>query len=486
MSHEQLQRPVTYGDVFPATQFQGQVLADQPITMEDASLMQSAEAMTFGKTQKGGAASVMQAAASKNVDQGLVERKAHSLLAEFGMTVAQTALPGAVMDVSYVAGSPVAATAHPTPTDPAIAALDAVTIGEALEAAAVGAGDRPMDENDASAILSAEAHATGMSRPIKGGVGSVAQSAAELNQRVVNPNEKTTLADVLTDATVALPADKVVTREDAEKIIQAELRHKPPSEGIAEGGVGAAIAAAAELNERIGLIQPPPGAVGAPGQNVIQSHEHPELLHSENKYVHEDVVEVGKFYPVDNSAMGTNQTPAAGKSEEASATPPATPQSPIVDPATIPSARDQPSADELMAPLTSSADDQGTNTGGSDYGAAPVSAVQQTTMPTSAHDQPSASLTSSASHHDQAANPLAGDQLYTDELMTPLIPSAGDEASVPRASDQPSADDLMTPLYSSDPATAPKARKQPSTDEVTTPVLPSPRDHPSADELTLI
>ncbi|KAL2649596.1 hypothetical protein R1flu_017724 [Riccia fluitans] len=80
--------------------------------------------MTFGKTQKGGAASIMQPATSKNVNPDLVEKKA-------------------------------------------------------------------TDKNDDSAILSAEAHATRMSCSIKGGVGSVAQSTAELNQRVVNPHEKT-------------------------------------------------------------------------------------------------------------------------------------------------------------------------------------------------------------------------------------------------------------------------------------------------------
>ncbi|KAL3683540.1 hypothetical protein R1sor_001562 [Riccia sorocarpa] len=475
MSQEQLQRPVTYGDVFPITQLQGQVVADHAITMEDAALMQSAEAMTLGKTQKGGAASAMQAAASKNVEQGMVDKDAHSLLAEFGMTVAQTAVPGAVMDVSYVAGSPIAATAYPTPTDPSLAAMEAVTIGEALEAAAVGAGDKPIDESDASAILSAEARATGISAPIRGGVGAVAQSAAELNQRVTNENEKTTLADVLTDATMALPTDKVVTREDAEKIIQAELRHKPASEGLPEGGVGAAIAAAADLNERIGLLQSAGKAAGVPGENIIQSHQQgqpQQLSHLENK---RDTAEVpvGKYYPLDNSSLENSESPASGKggaTPASPATPPATPQSdtdqatarnqpfvdgsglslPFASPVTatpqsaagsesIPSARDQPSVDELMAPLSSSADNRETS-------------------------------------------PSAGDPLYSDAMMTPLIPSAGDEATIPRSSDQPSDDQLMTPLLSS----SDQGSEQPSTDDATVPAIPSARDHPSVDELSAL
>ncbi|KAG6543865.1 hypothetical protein Mapa_014705 [Marchantia paleacea] len=282
MSLEQQQRPVTYGDVFPESR-QGELLASQPVTTEDAALMQSAESLAFGRTQKSGAASAMQAAASKNVDRGLVDRNAHSLLSEYGMSVTQTAIPGVTMDVSYVAGSPVQGSTHPTPTDPGISNIDAVTIGEALEAAAVGAGDKAIDESDARAILSAEARATGVSKPVRGGVGAVAQSAAELNHRVLNSSEQTTLADVLMDATVALPADKVVTHADAEKVIQAELRCKPHSEGIAAGGIGAAIAAAADLNEAHGLIPPALEHI---------NRKAPEALGN--------VEEVGKYYPVDN------------------------------------------------------------------------------------------------------------------------------------------------------------------------------------------
>ncbi|BBN16476.1 hypothetical protein MPTK1_7g06630 [Marchantia polymorpha subsp. ruderalis] len=283
MSLDQQQRPVTYGDVFPESGRQGEPVASQPVTLEDAALMQSAESLAFGRTQKAGAASAMQAAASRNVDRGLVDRNAHSLLSEYGMSVTQTSIPGVTMDISYVAGSPVQGSTIPTPTDPGIINIDAVTIGEALEAAAVGAGDKVIDESDARAILSAEARATGVSKPVRGGVGSVAQSAAELNHRVVNASEQTTLADVLMDATVALPADKVVTHADAEKVIQAEMRCKPHSEGLAAGGVAAAIAAAADLNERHGLIPPALEHI---------NHKAPEPLGN--------VEEVGKFYPVDN------------------------------------------------------------------------------------------------------------------------------------------------------------------------------------------
>lgn len=122
-------KAVTYGDVFPAAV---EPLSSEAITTEDASLMQTAEAMAFGHTLKGGAASAMQAAAAQNVHDGLVEKDAHSRASEYGLSVTETSVPGATMDVEYVAGQPVSATAHPTPTDPTIAALEGVTIGEVL------------------------------------------------------------------------------------------------------------------------------------------------------------------------------------------------------------------------------------------------------------------------------------------------------------------------------------------------------------------
>lgn len=250
---------VTYGDVFPAVAVQHGYLAEQAITTEDASLMQTAEAMAFGHTLKDGAASAMQSAAAKNVTGGWVEKIAHSPISEYGFSVTETAVPGAVMDIEYVAGQPVTASAHPTPTDPALAALDAVTIGEALEAAAMGAGDRPIELADARAIESAERRATGVAMPMKGGIGATAQSAAQLNLRTDEAGQ-TTLSDVLMDATADLPADKVVTYEDAYKVLQAELRGRNVDE-LQAGGVGATLVAAADLNARSGLVPPPPDSL---------------------------------------------------------------------------------------------------------------------------------------------------------------------------------------------------------------------------------
>lgn len=50
------------------------------------------------------------------------------------------------------------------------------------------------------------------------------------------------------DAREKLPADKAVTREDAEGVIGAEIRNKPDMR-TTPGGVAASMAAAATLNQ---------------------------------------------------------------------------------------------------------------------------------------------------------------------------------------------------------------------------------------------
>jgi hypothetical protein len=249
-SHEGLTKPVTYADVFGAS---GKI-GEEAVTNEDAALMQSAETVTLGKTQKGGAAATMQAAAQLNVSEGLVGTDAHSSVAEQGVSVVEMLIPGAQIDTEFLGEQPVMGAVKPLPTDPLIASGEAVTIGEALEAAAVGAGDKPVQPSDARAIQSAEARATGIPGGIPGGLAAFAQSAAELNPRVTE-SEKTTISDILMDASIDLPVDKVVTQEDASKVLDAELRNSPSGQPQ-PGGVAAAMQAAADLNERAGLVAP--------------------------------------------------------------------------------------------------------------------------------------------------------------------------------------------------------------------------------------
>ena len=80
---------------------------------------------------------------------------------------------------------------------PAPALRDAVTIGDALEATALSAGDKPVDQSDAAAIQATEMRATGTNEISPGGVGATAQSAATRNVRAMRDEDKTKLSDVL-------------------------------------------------------------------------------------------------------------------------------------------------------------------------------------------------------------------------------------------------------------------------------------------------
>ncbi|GAA0158780.1 hypothetical protein LIER_15720 [Lithospermum erythrorhizon] len=123
-----------------------------------------------------------------------------------------------------------------------------VTIGEALEATALTAGNKPVDYSDAAAIQAAEVRATGRTNIIPGGVAAAAQSAATRNARLAEDEEKTKLAEILKEASSKLPSDKAVTRKDAEGVIGAELRNDP-NLCTRPGGVAASLAAAARLNQ---------------------------------------------------------------------------------------------------------------------------------------------------------------------------------------------------------------------------------------------
>jgi len=238
--------PITYGDIFRVS---GEV-GKEPITVKDAALMQSAEARV-GLSHKGGAAAIMQSAAEINERFGLVDRKRETIASAEGMAVIETQIPGQVVSTEFVAGQPVYSEIKSVSTQHSVAATDAITIGQALESAAMKEGEKPIDSIDARAIQSAEKRATGNPVTQKGGIAATAQAAAELNPRV-NDVGKTTLSNILLAATVDLPADKAVTREDAEKIMEAEARGSPhgrPQSGV----IGKAMQSAAELNEEWGF-----------------------------------------------------------------------------------------------------------------------------------------------------------------------------------------------------------------------------------------
>lgn len=116
MSHQQQQRrpqgddqkrvhgqdqPIKYGDVFDVS---GD-LAEQAIAPRDAAMMQSAENLVLGQTQKGGPAAVMQSAAALNERAGLVKPDDYSESpADKGVSVTETDLPGRRIVTESVAG----------------------------------------------------------------------------------------------------------------------------------------------------------------------------------------------------------------------------------------------------------------------------------------------------------------------------------------------------------------------------------------------
>ncbi|MQM09919.1 hypothetical protein Taro_042800, partial [Colocasia esculenta] len=253
------QQPIRYGDVFPAVTGE---LAREAVAPRDAAMMQTAE----NQTQKGGPAATMQSAADRNEQAGLVGHGQASPVPGV-QAVIETDIPGRRIITESVGGQVVGGFTAPGPLDTgapvtgspaATRARDVVTVGEALEAAALSAVNKPVDRRDAAAVQAAEMMATGLSETLPGGVAAQAQSAAVWNERTAPASQKTTLGDVLTDATAKMAADKAVTREDAEKVAAAELRNDPCLTAHPTG-VAASVAAAASVRLwRGGGVDPPP------------------------------------------------------------------------------------------------------------------------------------------------------------------------------------------------------------------------------------
>ncbi|CAL4929156.1 unnamed protein product [Urochloa decumbens] len=280
MSQEQPRRPsgqpqqqaagveqgaVRYSDVFPAV---SGGLAEKPVAPQDAATMQSAESLMLGQTLRGGPAAAMQSAATANERMGVVGHdQATDATAVQGVTVSETRVPGGRLVTEFVAGQAVGQylardDASATAGGAGVGARGEarggggaaglvdntkVTIGEALEATALAAGDEPVERSDAAAIQAAEARATGLDVNVPGGLAAQAQSAAAANAWAARDQDKTTLGDVLANATAKLVGDKPVESADALRVAGAENRNK--GDGTARpGGVAASLAAAARLN----------------------------------------------------------------------------------------------------------------------------------------------------------------------------------------------------------------------------------------------
>ncbi|XVF72386.1 hypothetical protein PTKIN_Ptkin12aG0117400 [Pterospermum kingtungense] len=148
--------PIKFGDVFNVT---GE-LASKPIAPQDAAAMQSAENMVLGQTRKSGPAAVMQSAATTNQRAGLVNRDEAAVTGDQGVAVVKSDADGEVLVTEAVGGQVVGQYVHPdvseVTTPETLLNPDPVTIGEALESAAISAADKPIDQSDAASIQAAE------------------------------------------------------------------------------------------------------------------------------------------------------------------------------------------------------------------------------------------------------------------------------------------------------------------------------------------
>ncbi|CAN0830434.1 Late embryogenesis abundant protein 31 [Linum grandiflorum] len=237
---------IRYGDVFTV---QGD-LAGKPVAPGDAAALQAAEARVLGRTPRSGPGAVMGSAATVNYHAGAVDRnQTTDSVRDQGVSVSVADVAGVSVVTETVAGQVVGQYVDPTggAEDVGRGGEDGITVGEALEAAALSVGEKPVDQADAAAIQAAEVRAIQSNRIPPGGIAAMAQSAANQNARTMGDENKTTVGDILSDAATKLSGDKEVTREDAQGVIEAEIRNKPDLR-TTPGGVAAAMAAAARVN----------------------------------------------------------------------------------------------------------------------------------------------------------------------------------------------------------------------------------------------
>lgn len=239
------QAAIRYGHVFAVT---GE-LAGQPIAPGDAAAMRSVEDSVPGVPQIAGggfsAATAMETAAAYNQAVGA------AAAAVQGVTFTQTAVPGGRIVTEFVAGQAVGQYSVADPPPPPAGEEDAaakITIGEALEATARAGGGRPIDHADAEAIRAAEMSAHGADVAMPGGLGDQARAAARANAQATRDGDKLKIGDVLSGATAKLAGDKAAETEDATRVVQAETFNDAEARARV-GGVGAAVATAARLNE---------------------------------------------------------------------------------------------------------------------------------------------------------------------------------------------------------------------------------------------
>ncbi|GAA0163258.1 hypothetical protein LIER_19167 [Lithospermum erythrorhizon] len=251
--------PVTYGEIFDVM---GE-LASKAITPRDAAILQSAENIIIGMPQKDGPAAMMRSAARENVELGFVrDQDVTDIVQNEGVTFLEAQAGGCHIVTQVIAGQ---ASNQEIPSSslgdiffllvvgkcsgPVSDSDPPITIGAALEATTLSAGEKPIVKSDAAVIEAAERKATGKDGPILGGIAEEAYAAADQNLETERVEDKIKLRDVLSDAMKKIPNDKPVSREVAEAVIVAEAKNNPNMQ-TQPGGIVSSIAGAARLNQQ--------------------------------------------------------------------------------------------------------------------------------------------------------------------------------------------------------------------------------------------
>lgn len=119
---------------------------------------------------------------------------------------------------------------------------------EALKAAAINVGRKPVETRDLAAIKEVEARATGGNTESGGSITAVANEAVARNKKIGKEKEnKIHLGDIFAEIDMKITRDRSVTSEDAEAVVQAELT-QPPYNHVIPGGVAECVTAAYRLN----------------------------------------------------------------------------------------------------------------------------------------------------------------------------------------------------------------------------------------------
>ncbi|KAK4801632.1 hypothetical protein SAY86_022119 [Trapa natans] len=153
----------------------------------------------------------MQSAATHNERTGLVGHRQVTGVTGEGVNITELHVPGSRIIIESISGQPrvhacisrerqYMKPAQLQREEPAVTAAErsTITIGEALEAAALSMSHKPVDQGEVAAIQAAEVRSTGSTEIIHGGLAASAQSAAAHNEQVVREEDKIKLFDILT------------------------------------------------------------------------------------------------------------------------------------------------------------------------------------------------------------------------------------------------------------------------------------------------